>query len=291
MNYGGGGIAFESKAPTGAAPAVTGMRNGLSLVAGFGELGANPLLHNTSFDLAGFDFSIVNGLDTQFILQPSGIAEINAYPGNASALQLDGVGKHVFLGDFNGGGPGMCLVINNNAAGGSFNVSNFLNSNLLDIDVDTVIAQMRPAATSPCVLRLDGSSFISQFGDVFNNFGSLKLNIDNSLERIFFKGLTDIYFQIDPVGGIQVVSGDVSNNNNGIALNVDDSNQRLQLKQSAAILLDVDVNGIQTIDPAGGGGFGKWQLGQNIPAVVVADLTQYLEVNVDGVLYKIGLVT
>lgn len=46
--------------PISAPATVTGMRNGLSLVATFGELGG-ALIHATDIELAGFDFTISNG--------------------------------------------------------------------------------------------------------------------------------------------------------------------------------------------------------------------------------------
>ena len=65
---------------------ITGMQNGLSSVANKGELGGNPLLHDTAIDAGGFEF-IIN--------DPS--------VGQPTTLRISGNLQEYSLGNFNTG--------------------------------------------------------------------------------------------------------------------------------------------------------------------------------------------
>jgi hypothetical protein len=70
--FGQGDISFvNNPAAGGGGGTVTAMRNGLSLVGTAGELGLNPLLHDTAFDLAGYEFQILNGANPALYLYSS----------------------------------------------------------------------------------------------------------------------------------------------------------------------------------------------------------------------------
>lgn len=200
-----------------AAPAgVTNMRNGASLVAGFGELGGNPLLHTTTVEMAAFDMIFAAAAVPQLYMSPVSRTTII---GDVGFLN----GFNVFINDiatlFSVQEPGADYLqidpIGSNFLFGNSSVSTFLQINptaqrtqifdnstaYMDIDaaaqqyifgdplqgnffMSASEADIYTGATSATALKLNNTGGIFQMGDIDLANNSSTVNIYDNIPQV-----------------------------------------------------------------------------------------------------------
>ena len=120
-NYGQGMQSFVNAGGSGGGGGtVNGAQNATSIVGNKVELGLNPLLHDTTFDLAEFDLQITNhaGADFALILQSTTGAEeaVLASPGpNTIFIDLKDSPELAIIGNDSTGQQGLLLDFANDA--------------------------------------------------------------------------------------------------------------------------------------------------------------------------------
>lgn len=378
MSFNQGSIGFTSKnTGGGGGGGVLTMQNGLSLVGTAGELGLNPLLHNTAFDLATFIFAITNNLQTALILDGtpgSEGAELATTGVNAVSLSLSDAfnvaaiqtsflglrgleldfGNDIYkIGDIINVNNGLKLMIDDfnkdvniqNAAGNRFLDIDILNNNYQLGDINgtnnNVVLNIEDGVKNVNIQDASGTFFvldmlndIYKIGDTNGIFTGSELIIAGATSELIFRNSIGRYMDLFSGAGSYII-GDIDGTNNGLVLNLNDggmdatieiSGGKRMLNLSAstgkynfgdldtilngnAFLIDdvaqtfrfinagvggifsASAAGIATVPPTGGGAQGVYQLGKVITAVSVLDAAHYVEVNIDGVLLKLALIT
>lgn len=237
----GGTIRSAAGTPPAAAPAVTGMRNGLSLVGGFGELGADPfaapapLLHNTVIDLATFFFALQEGgadflginatADTFNIgneVIGSGLSinsgEITGSIGTDLTMRLSRLLSQYVIGDVSGTDNGSLLLIDDNLL-------------ITELIVGPGVA-----------LRLDRSNGFYSMGDVSGSVNATTLEVDDAQSRVqAIVGANPAGLNLDGAIGRSGI-GDVFGFANSTSLQVEDSLQQIRMQSVTGIMLDFDIS-------------------------------------------------
>jgi hypothetical protein len=298
MNFGQGAITFVNKPPVIPPPPVVpvlSMQNGLSLIGTAGELGLNPLLHDTTIPTDAFlwqvgDFNLFGNQSSLIIDDANNNITANMRGGRRMWLFDDGFADHYIFGDFDNISSGAQLFIAGNGVGFPAEYA------LKDIMGD--------------YLRLSPLASNYAMGDLSSLLNKSFINIDDANKAFWFNtgdaGFK--YLNLDVANAVYKI-GDIDIGNNGTQFNIDDINKlfffecatsgsKFDLVNTIFIFdgdggtaLYANLSGIITSPPTGGGATGQWQLGKEIVAGVAFDATKYLEVSVDGTLYKIALAT
>ncbi len=152
--------------------------------------------------------------------------------------------------------------------------SGLINSLIFDTGNNIGIGTITPTIISGYrSVAIDGTN------GTFNEFrqnGTVILRVGVDFERPFFAGATNA-----PMDFLT----------NGV--------ERVRIASSGELLVGktttngarFQVNGDMTTSAPSGGSAGKWKLGQKATATVVLITTDYLQVEVDGVAYKLALVS
>ena len=158
--YGIGSHKFVNNVPP-PSGTVTGAQNATSLVGTKVELGLNPLLHATTFDLAGFEFNITQSTFNVLILNP--------------------VNERIYLG-FGGGFGFQADFINHNYTMGD--VSNTVNGNIFQaVDGSNQLLLRNKNGRR---LLADSTNDVYQFGDIDNTSHHYFNQIDGASSRWSF---------------------------------------------------------------------------------------------------------
>lgn len=129
-------------------------------------------------------------------------------------------------------------------------------------------------------LKINATNGQISLGDYSGGYGSYNwINIDSST------GVIATYFDVNPTGlKLDFAAniywlGDINGVSNGTYLQVDNVNQLVSISKS-----------FQTASPTGGTAK-PWRLGNVVSQAVSLDVTRYVEVEIDGVLQKLALIT
>lgn len=218
---GQGSIIINQRMPLPGSGGITnGLRNGLSIVGGFGELGLNPLIHNTDIITDAFDFQMgdINGVSNGTIIQmlnAAGIIQIGDVNNvidqsrivySAGVLQFDYNLGSVLNLDINNAiyQIGDITLINNRT---KIDVKDASTSIELSAGVGNNRITLLGAAGSEQVIAELGSSkyiFLNlttdlyQFGDVDGNTSGMRLDIDATVPSTVIRDSTADYLRIFP---------------------------------------------------------------------------------------------
>lgn len=180
---------------------------------------------------------------------------VRVMSGGFTFLEID-PGSNIYrLGDTNQSVNGSTIQVDDTNQFFSF-ITGDLGSPFLSIDAGTGVYQMGD------ISALSNGTFF-QINDAVKGF------VITSTSGIMLRGnqTTNIY-----------QFGDISTTLNGSRISIDDNTE--------VILLQSD-NGITTT-ALPGGGQGKWKLGIQVAAAATLNTAQYIEVEVDGVTYKLA---
>jgi hypothetical protein len=246
---------------------------------------------------------------------------------NGSQFFIDDATKQIVIEDKSG----IYLSIDNNSFIYQFgDTSGFNNGTLLSIDDGNRITKIEDQLGIQVYLLLDGSSQSYQIGDVQQTGNGMFLNLNDAAKIAEIKDLAGTYLSIN-ADTREYSFGDVSNSNNDTRINLLDDVARIELNSIFGVNLSLDAinkiykmgdidafgnnsqmqivdasegfafssisgalfgispSGIETMDP--GSGIGTWKLGNVIAAASVVDVTQYVEVNINGSLVKLATMT
>lgn len=230
----GGTIRSAAGTPPAAAPAVTGMRNGLSLVGGFGELGADPfaapapLLHNTVIDLATFFFALQEGgadflginatADTFNIGNEaigSGVtissSEITGSVATETVMRLSRALMQYLIGDVIGANNGSLLFIDD-AAG---------------------VIELLPNGQTG--IRLDQPAGMFQMGDIPGGFNQMVFTVDDSSQQFIWNTANGVVANLNVLGDFFI-----GNAISGYGINSNGQFEFMTIGSGADISLDLD---------------------------------------------------
>lgn len=289
MNFGQGAFGFvNNQTGGGGGGTVIGARNGTSDVANFIELGGNDLIHDTTFDTQGFDLSITQqggfpGLDIDPFLGGTllegtdGITEVRfILSGSTKNAQIEALGALFLNFDFN----------NDRYQYGD--ISGIFNKCL--VDLDDANNSYSIALANEQILAFSRGTRIYEYGDLQNLFNGMKVHLEDNAYTVVHTNTDKRMLALTPGTGFYHM-GDLDNFNNATEITVDDTNKQILFGAFGGgdFLVAKDL-GIETLKPTGGVSINRafWQFGEEIAAVSTVDLTKYLEVNVDGTIYKIA---
>lgn len=253
MNYGQGAPAFQSLAlpGSGGAPFPAGSAgNGLSV---------NPIT-----GIIEFGSGISNPLDAQLLSDRILAMDMFSWDffkfGSESIFKLDPMNDEYRLGKLS---TGAGVLVQAGAGGGIFLQ---LNNDTLFSGSTTGTQIGAPGFNYP-YFNMGNSGAAQEVATLnFADGGSLK----PALRFEYING-TSLFYEI----------GDLNLIDNGTKMRIDDFNSTITFTAN---------NGIKTVDAGGVFVPGGWFLGQRKVAAVALSATQYLEVSVDGVIYKLGIV-
>lgn len=226
--------------PAGPAP-VSGMRNGLSLVGGFGELGADPfaapapLLHSTVIEMGAFFFALQQGGADFLGVNPAG---------DTFALGNEAIGSGIGInsGEITGSiGTDLTMrlsrLLSQYVIG---DVSGTDNGSLLLIDDNLLITEL---IVGPGVaLRLDRGNGVYLLGDVSGSANGTTLEVDDSQSRVqAIIGANPAGLNLDGIIGRSGI-GDVFGFANSTSLQVEDSLEQIRMQSVTGIMLDFDIS-------------------------------------------------
>ena len=255
MNYGQGSIGFTNGPGAGGGGGVSGANNGLSVVAAHVQLGGNPLLHDSTFDLANFLFSITNGGSSfkYFLLDPTNdaysLGDIDD-SNNGTFLQIDDLNRRI--NGMQSSNLGLQLDF------GNFlfylgDVTGFVNGTKLAIDDLAKLAQI--VTNGGGMLSLDQNGAQYKMGDLNGSRNGTEILIDDLNHQFFVQTQpgTNVGLLIDLLN-LDYAMGDVNAVGNGTALNISDGNKRaiiadiagqmLYLDQGASLYAMGDISGV-----------------------------------------------
>lgn len=220
MGQGQGSISNNQKKETGGGGGglVNGLRNGLTVVAGFGELGgANPLIHATDIDLGGFFFRLIDnaGSGLSAVFSP-GANQIQLESGGPATLLLDGGNGLVQIGDLPNAGNGNLLVLN-----------------------DTVQFLRYTDIGSNRFLNVDIANGLYQVGDISNAANNTFLSIADTTQQFQMSSNGSLYLSLNIAGGIYGV-GDINNSANNTQLSIADNTRTVAVISQTGQLLSLD---------------------------------------------------
>jgi len=136
--------------------------------------------------------------------------------------------------------------------------------------------------------NLFGTGIAAFLGDYFVSQNGCFLDINDGANTIALRGKIggvagNNVFSFD--GGTETVTiGDINGGGNGTKVEVVDTTEIISLISAGG----AGVGGIKTNAPSATGA-GLWLLGKKVAAAVAFDATQYVEVMIDGVVYKLAL--
>ena len=251
--FGSGNIILVNNPAKSSPATVVGMQNGLSLIGTNGELGLNPLLHDTDLNLDGFIFTAKD-----------------AFANNC--FVLDTVNNIFVLGfSFAPGSnsKGLNLSINDNA----------------------FVEQLTVYDDYGSFLFLDATNKQYTIGGIGGLSNGTQMHINDSatsMEFVFGAGIKMLW--LDGLNHFYSL-GDINNTNGGVYLNIIDDpfTGNFDFLKNTGSLFNIDANGgIKTAEPSPNGA-GRYRLGKVLAGAVVFDATQYIEVVIDTNTYKIAI--
>lgn len=309
MNYGSGGFGFGSNVPP--SGGVMAMQNGLSVVGSDGELGANPLLHDTVIEQGAFVFKMQSLAKDIFLLDPlnntfqfgfgffgqpnsnglnmtindniaNTVENFIVSDNNGSYLSIDIFSKLYGMGDLNFFSNGSQLIIDDTNK--FFLFSTATDGNLLALDA--ISNTYRIGNPNHSVFKIATNDF------TFFNPGTDTSNILEVTNNFFsyLDGQSKPKIEINISGG-QYRFGNIGVAADNIYFNITAAavTGNFDFQFAGASIMNVSSGGVKTTQPSANGA-GLWQLGKKISAAVVLDATNYIEVKIDGTVYKLALV-
>ena len=289
--------------------------------AGFGSPG--QFLNDRSLQLSAFRFDITDGIVPHFLIDTPASTDsfgdmlgllgggalvmdhlnktafLRADNGNGSLLSLDGLNFRSELGPGLGAGNNTTLIVDDGNQvvwiGDQLAANRILSLDRLnalyqlgDIDnagngvrltVDDASNAAKIGNNIADFLLLDIANMFFAIGDINAAGNGTRLAIDDGLMDFTATTTTGRMLVLDQIAGNFLV-GDIDGLGNSSVMEVDDPTSRILLRAN---------NGFSTSDPGFTTGNGLWLLGDIVVAASVLDATQYLEVQVSGVPYKLAL--
>ncbi len=289
---------------------------------------AAPALEWWGFGLRGLSLSNDDGLYQMGDIDGSnmvfGISTATqratiANPGGATFLLLDAPNDNFQIGDLSGTGTGLIVrtapatasinmggnnYLRLNAADGLFGIgdlSDVANSTKFQIDDVNKIATIE--SDGGIGLSIDGANGNYQIGDTSGLGNGTYLEIDDANQLVQISDTEGNSYTTFNLGGKFIEwylsSGGLANGNFYFAEDGDDSSFNVSITNNSGqqtgltlfenIVALNGVGGVITNEPNGSATGGAWMFGKKYDDVVVLDTTKYIQIKVDGVLYKLAL--
>lgn len=235
MNKGQGAIIRTNKVEPATPATVTTMQNGLSLVGTAGELGGT-LLHNTDIDLAGFVYTLSDGLNDLLSIDPvSGqisIGDLNNFLGGV-AIDMNQPGTILFK---EGGLAGVNFLDFNDTAklyqygdlSGAGNQSVLL--------VDDNQQQLLFSTTSGNFLSIDVNNGLYQLGDISGSGNGSFFQVDDINQIVSSNPNKAALVYIDTANNNSFL-GDANGIGNSTYVQADDNNSIVQISAANGLTL------------------------------------------------------
>lgn len=265
---------------------------------GGGNAGGVDLVHtNTTVAAAAMRLRASSG-SSSILLQVNGATYLSTAlriitigdvggTSNTTKLTIDDISQFLRYG------KGAQLKMNLDIAGNSYSIGDLsAANNSTSVAAEDVISTVRLKANSEVIAQVAGGSktlLLSvgggqyKIGDIDGTLGGgLYFMIDDGAnEFVMFKG-SNKFFGFN-IGAGTFQYGDLSTSANGSVALLDDANKKFILSNTTNDITILTGKG----PTAGQKG---WNLGQVVAGAAVLDGTQWVEVGIDGVLVKLGII-
>lgn len=266
--FGLGPVMFVQKPADVPAATVQGANNGLSLSGTNAQLGqavgaaGNPgvLLSNREIPMGGFSIN---------------------FNGNNLDVLIDDANR-VFKVANGAGNPRLFVDLVNNL----YQLGNIDTGVFFEINDSSQFIRIKHVSNGAQVFVADAVNCSVSIGSTSSYGNKTKLTVDDANRKLNVvsdvAGNAQTFLLLD-MNLQNYYIGDVSGSGNATRVFVDDS-------AAQQIINLVANNGIKTNNPNGANTAGKWKLGKKKAGAVALDAANYVEVNIEGVVVKLGIV-